>query len=60
MFNNNQCFKSNSSGNSTNQKPRVLTADKNPAYPSALNQLKNKVDLNKKQNSDKSSISIIS
>jgi len=31
---------------SHNQKPRVITIDKNPAYTSALNQLKNNVDLN--------------
>ena len=30
-----------------NQNPRVITVDKNPAYPRALNQLKNKVDLHK-------------
>jgi len=30
-----------------NQKLRVITVDKNPAYPRALNQLKNKVDLHK-------------
>jgi len=29
-----------------NQKPRVITTDKNPAYPSALNKLRNNVDLN--------------
>jgi len=29
-----------------NQKPRAIKIDKNPAYPSALNKLRNNVDLN--------------